>query len=59
MATSSAKERELAEKLFNILKNQQPEWNISGSSITGRYKGKTVTATNQARTIRESVAWRR
>ncbi|HET8686790.1 MAG TPA: hypothetical protein VFM18_09005 [Methanosarcina sp.] len=56
---SSPKERELAEKLLKILQGGQPQWNISGSSITGKYKGKTATATNQTRTIRESIAWQR
>lgn len=56
---SSPKERELAVKLLKILSDGQPTWNVSGSSITGRYRGKTVTATNQTRTLRESVAWRR
>jgi hypothetical protein len=56
---SSPKERELAAKLLKILSDGQPTWNISGSSITGRYRGKTATATNQTRTLRESVAWRR
>ena len=56
---SSPKERELAAKLLRILSSGQPTWNISGSSITGRYGGKTVTATNRTRTLRESVAWRR
>lgn len=56
---SSPKERELAAKLLRILSSGQPTWNISGNSITGRYGGKTVTATNQTRTLRESVAWRR
>lgn len=56
---SSPKERELAAKLLKILSSGQPTWNISGSSITGKYGGKTVTATNQTRTVRESVAWRR
>lgn len=56
---SSPKERELAQKLFNILKQQQPSWVISGNSITGKYKGKSATATNQTRVVRESIAWRR
>ena len=56
---TSPKERELAEKLFNILKKGQPQWTISGSSIIGKYDGKTAKATNQTRTLRESVAWRR
>lgn len=56
---SSPKERELAAKLLRVLSNGQPTWNISGNSITGRYGGKTVRATNQTRTLRESVAWRR
>lgn len=56
---SSPKERELAAKLLKILSSGQPTWNISGSSITGKYGGKTATATNQTRTVRESVAWRR
>lgn len=53
------KEKELANKLYNILKKQQPQWTISGNSIVGNYKGKTATATNQTRILRESVAWRR
>lgn len=56
---ASPKERELAEKLLKILQNGQPKWFVSGSSITGNYGGKSVTATNQTRTLRESVAWRR
>lgn len=56
---TSPKERELAEKLLRILEKGQPSWIISGSSIIGKYKGQTATATNQTRTIRESVAWRR
>ena len=56
---TSPKERELAEKLLGILKARQPEWLISGSAIIGKYGGKTAKATNQTRTLRESVAWRR
>lgn len=56
---ASAKEIELAQKLIDILKKQQPEWLISGSSIIGKFDGKTVKVTNQTRTIREPVIWKR
>lgn len=56
---ASAKERELAAKLLKILGNKQPQWNISGGAITGKFDGKTATATNQTRIMREAVAWRR